>query len=87
MKMTLCTDDCSPTLRATVGLHPFPTPSANLSEAYVNPLGISPWGSAPMCGFCERFGCANYSKSSAQTTILPVLMRKSNFEARTLNAR
>ncbi len=65
-----------------LGLHPFPTPSANLSKDYVNPLGIA-MGQCTMCGFCERFGCANYSKSSAQTTILPVLMRKSNFECRT----
>ena len=40
-------------------------------------------GPCTYCGFCEKFGCANYSKSSAQTTILPVLMRKSNFELRT----
>ena len=40
-------------------------------------------GQCTMCGFCERFGCANYSKSSAQTTILPVLMKKKNFEVRT----
>ncbi|MDH7797206.1 MULTISPECIES: GMC family oxidoreductase [unclassified Beijerinckia] len=66
-----------------MGLHPFPTPSANASEAYVNPLGIS-MGQCTYCGFCERFGCGNYSKASAQTTILPLLMRKSNFEARTL---
>ncbi|WP_342362848.1 GMC family oxidoreductase [Terrarubrum flagellatum] len=66
----------------SVGYHPFPTPSANLSAAYVNPLGVA-MGQCTFCGFCERFGCANYSKSSAQTTILPVLMRKSNFEART----
>jgi len=65
-----------------IGLHPFPTPSANLSESYVNPLGIA-MGQCTYCGFCERFGCANYSKASAQTTILPVLMRKSNFEVRT----
>jgi len=58
-----------------------PTPSANLSKAYVNPLGIA-MGQCTMCGFCERFGCATYAKSSAQTTVLPVLMRKSNFEAR-----
>lgn len=64
------------------GLHPFPTPSANLSGPYVNPLGIA-MGQCTACGFCERFGCANYSKSSAHTTVLPVLMRKSNFEART----
>lgn len=66
----------------SVGYHPFPTPSANLSQPYVNPLGVR-MGQCTFCGFCERFGCANYSKASAQTTILPVLMRKSNFEART----
>jgi gluconate 2-dehydrogenase alpha chain len=65
-----------------LGYHPFPQPSANLSAAYTNPLGIK-MGQCTYCGFCERFGCANYSKASAQTSILPVLMRKSNFEART----
>ena len=40
-------------------------------------------GQCTYCGFCERFGCGNYSKASAQTTILPVLIRKPNFEART----
>jgi gluconate 2-dehydrogenase alpha chain len=65
-----------------LGYHPFPTPSANLSKAYINPLGIA-MGECTLCGFCERFGCANYSKASAQTTILPVLMKKRNFELRT----
>ncbi|WP_054308141.1 GMC family oxidoreductase [Mesorhizobium sp. 1M-11] len=76
----------APTLFAetakSLGWHPFPTPSANLSKDYVNPLGIA-MGQCTFCGFCERFGCANYSKSSAQTTILPLLMKKSNFEVRT----
>ncbi|MCQ1851441.1 GMC family oxidoreductase [Neorhizobium galegae] len=76
----------APTLFAQVtkslNLHPFPTPAANLSKDYINPLGIA-MGQCTMCGFCERFGCANYSKSSAQTTILPVLMKKKNFEVRT----
>jgi gluconate 2-dehydrogenase alpha chain len=66
----------------SVGYHPFPSPSANLSEAYTNPFGVK-MGQCTYCGFCERFGCANYSKASAQTTILPVLMRKQNFEVRT----
>jgi gluconate 2-dehydrogenase alpha chain len=66
----------------TLGYHPFPQPSANLSQAYTNPLGVK-MGQCTYCGFCERFGCANYSKASAQTSVLPVLMRKSNFEART----
>jgi gluconate 2-dehydrogenase alpha chain len=66
----------------SLGYHPFPIPSANLSSAYTNPLGIE-MAQCTFCGFCKRFGCANYSKASAQTAILPVLMRKENFEART----
>lgn len=65
-----------------VGMHPFPLPSANMSQPYTNPLGVT-MGPCTYCGFCERFGCANYSKASAQTTILPVLMRHPGFEART----
>ena len=65
-----------------MGLHPFPAPAGNLSRSYVNPLGIA-MGQCTYCGYCERFGCGNYSKASPQTTILPVLMRKLNFEVRT----
>jgi gluconate 2-dehydrogenase alpha chain len=65
-----------------MGLHPFPAPAANLSQPYVNPLGVA-MGQCTYCGFCERFACANYSKAMPQTTILPVLMKKKNFEART----
>ena len=76
----------APTLFAqaarSVGYHPFPSPSANLSADYTNPLGIR-MGQCTFCGFCVGFGCANYSKASPQTSVLPVLMRKSNFEART----
>ena len=66
-----------------LGYKAFPQPSGNLSQPYTNPLGVT-LGQCTYCGFCEWFGCANYSKASPQTTILPVLMRKSNFEARTL---
>ena len=65
-----------------LGYKPYPQPSGNLSQAYTNPLGVS-LGQCTFCGFCEWFGCANYSKASPQTTILPVLLRKPNFEART----
>ena len=64
-----------------LGYKPFPQPSGNMSQAYVNPLGVR-MGPCTYCGFCEWFGCGNYSKSSPQTTILPVLVRKSNFSAR-----
>ena len=60
------------------GYKPFPCPSANMSRAYTNPLGVQ-LGQCTYCGFCEKYACGNYSKASPQTTILPVLMRKKNF--------
>ncbi|HEY4079771.1 MAG TPA: GMC family oxidoreductase [Burkholderiaceae bacterium] len=66
----------------SLGHKPFPQPSANMSQAYTNPLGVQ-LGPCTYCGFCEKFGCGNYSKATAQTTILPVLMRKPNFTLRT----
>ena len=77
----------APTLFAAaaqeMGYSPFPQPSGNLSQAYTNPLGVA-LGPCTYCGFCEWFGCGNYSKASPQTTLLPVLVRRENFEARTL---
>jgi gluconate 2-dehydrogenase alpha chain len=35
------------------------------------------------CGYCERYGCEHFAKSSAQTTLLPVLMKDSNFTLKT----
>ncbi len=66
-----------------LGYKPFPQPAGNLSQPYTNPLGVT-MGECTYCGYCEWFGCANYSKASPQTTILPVLVRKPNFEARTM---
>ena len=60
------------------GYTPFPQPASNLSEAYTNPLGIR-MGQCTYCGFCERFGCGNYSKASPQVCVLPALMRLPNF--------
>ncbi|GAB2792071.1 GMC family oxidoreductase [Halomonas shantousis] len=65
-----------------VGYHPFPAPASNTSKPYENIYGVQ-MGECTYCGFCEWFGCGNYSKSSPQTTILPVLMKKSNFSYRT----
>lgn len=67
---------------AELGHHPFPIPSANMSRSYTNPLGVT-LGQCSYCGFCERFGCGNYAKSSPQTCVLPALMLRENFEART----
>jgi gluconate 2-dehydrogenase alpha chain len=65
-----------------VGYKPFPCPAANTSKAYENIYGVQ-MGECTYCGFCEWFGCGNYSKSSPQSTIFPVLLKKDNFELRT----
>lgn len=65
-----------------LGYKPFPQPSANMSQAYTNPLGAQ-LAPCTYCGFCERFGCGNYSKAIPQTTIHPVLMKKPNFTLKT----
>ena len=65
-----------------LGYHPFPHPTGNLSQPYVNPLGAQ-LGTCTYCGFCEKFGCGNYSKASPQTTVLPYLLLKPNFQLKT----
>lgn len=65
-----------------LGYKPFPQPAANASRPYTNPYGVR-LGPCNLCGFCERFGCFMYSKASPQTTILPILMKRSNFALRT----
>ncbi|MBN9425780.1 MAG: GMC family oxidoreductase [Burkholderiales bacterium] len=67
---------------AELGYHPFPTPAANASREYTNPYGAQ-LGKCSYCGFCERFGCYNFSKASPQTTILPVLRQRARFTLRT----
>lgn len=66
-----------------LGYHPFPRPGGNASTSYVNEYGMQ-MGACNFCGFCERFGCYQYSKSSPQTTILDALKRKPNFHYRTM---
>jgi gluconate 2-dehydrogenase alpha chain len=65
-----------------VGFKPFPCAAANTSQPYKNPYGVQ-MGQCTYCGYCEWFACGNYSKSSPQTTILPVLLPKDNFSYRT----
>jgi gluconate 2-dehydrogenase alpha chain len=65
-----------------LGLHPYPTPSSNVSTAYTNPEGAT-LGACQYCGHCDRFGCAVNAKASPNSAILPVLLRDPNFELRT----
>lgn len=62
--------------------HPFAAPAGIASTAYVNTYGMQ-MGPCNFCGFCERFGCYQYSKSSPQTTILDALNTYPNFSYRT----
>src|SRR5579875_1464216 len=66
----------------SLGYHPYPTPSANLSREYRNPEGavLNP---TIFCGHCDRFGCATNSKASPHSTILPSLLLEPLFELRT----
>jgi gluconate 2-dehydrogenase alpha chain len=64
------------------GFKPFPCPAANTSMPYKNIYGVQ-MGQCTFCGYCEWFGCGNYSKASPQTTVFPVLLKKSNFAYRT----
>lgn len=65
-----------------LGYKPFVLAGGNASTGYTNPLGVN-MAPCTWCGFCSHCGCANYSKSTPQTTILPWLMAKPNFELRT----
>lgn len=64
-----------------LGYHPYVQPSANLSEAYTNPDGISR-AACQYCGFCERFGCEYGAKAEPGVTVLPVAKATGNFEIR-----
>lgn len=65
-----------------LGYHPFPRPSATLSQPYTNPDGQQ-LGACIYCGFCERFGCEVNAKSSPHITVIPVALRSGRFELRT----
>ncbi|WP_432775479.1 GMC family oxidoreductase [Brevibacillus gelatini] len=65
-----------------LNLHPYPLPSANLSEAYTNPDGISR-AACQYCGFCERFGCEYGAKADPVVTVIPVAKKTGKFEIRT----
>ena len=40
-------------------------------------------GACEYCGHCERFGCEANAKASPQSCVLPVLLRRPEFELRT----
>lgn len=66
----------------SLGHHPFPVPSANMTRHYTNPYGadLKP---CMYCGFCETYGCEHFAKASPQIAILPFALKNRNFELRT----
>jgi gluconate 2-dehydrogenase alpha chain len=67
---------------AKIGHKPFPQPASNMSQdSYTNPDGVQ-LGPCTYCGFCERYGCYNWSKASPLNTVLPIALKNPNFELR-----
>jgi gluconate 2-dehydrogenase alpha chain len=66
----------------SLGYHPYPTPSANISQAYTNPDGIAR-GACTYCGFCGRFGCMVGAKAQPTNILLPVIQKHKNIGLRT----
>jgi gluconate 2-dehydrogenase alpha chain len=65
-----------------LGYHPYPQPSANLSQPYRNPDGVER-AACQYCGYCGFFGCMVGAKATPTTTMLPVLKNRKNFTLRT----
>ncbi len=52
-----------------------------MTRPYVNPEGME-LKACNICGYCERFGCEHFAKSSPQTVILPKVRSRPNVELR-----
>ena len=66
----------------SLGYHPYPAPSANISQSYTNPDGISR-GGCTYCGFCARFGCMIGAKAQPTNLLLPIIQKRKNVVVRT----
>jgi len=66
----------------SIGYHPYPLPSANLSKTYKNPDGIIR-PACEYCGFCERFGCMVGAKAQPSNVLLPVIGKQKRVAVRT----
>lgn len=65
-----------------LGYHPYPTPAANLSQAYTNPDGVAR-SACFYCGYCERFGCMVGAKAQPTNVLLPVIEKRKSVSIRT----
>jgi gluconate 2-dehydrogenase alpha chain len=65
-----------------LGYHPYPVPTATLSQNYTNPDGVRRSACA-YCGYCARFGCMIGAKAQPTNLLMPVLAKRKNFSIRT----
>jgi gluconate 2-dehydrogenase alpha chain len=70
------------TAASSLGYHPSPTPSANISTPYRNPDGVYR-PACQYCGYCERFGCMVGAKAQPTNTLLPVIAKQKTVTIRT----
>lgn len=66
----------------SLGYHPYPSPSANISQSYTNSDGVARAG-CTYCGFCARFGCMIGAKAQPTNVLLPVIQKHKNVVIRT----
>lgn len=65
----------------SMGLNPFPMPSANVTKAYTNPYGAQ-LHPCTYCGYCERFGCGYFAKADPIICVYDRIKDHENFEIR-----
>lgn len=65
-----------------LGYNSYIMPSANLSEDYTNPDGISR-SACQYCAYCENFGCEYGAKADPVVTVIPVAQKTGNLDLRT----
>src|SRR5271154_4104160 len=65
-----------------LGYHPYPVPTATLSQNYTNPDGVSR-AACTYCGYCTRYGCMIGAKAQPTNVLMPVLLKRKNFTLRT----
>src|SRR5699024_6037849 len=64
-----------------LGYHPYPRPSANMSQKYENPDGET-LNACVYCAFCEHYGCDFGAKAEPLTTVIPTALKTGNYEIR-----
>jgi gluconate 2-dehydrogenase alpha chain len=64
-----------------LGYHPFPQPSAILSQPYKDLAG-NERGQCLYCGFCTRYGCEVAAKASSLVTHMPAAFATGKYEIR-----